>query len=100
MSVLDLTAETFDGAVSSGTALVDFWASWCGPCKAQGPVVEAFADKHPEVKVCKVNVDDERELAMRFRVMSIPTLLVFKNGEAAGKTVGLTDMEELEELCK
>ncbi len=100
MSVMPLTAENFDETVASGTTLVDFWAVWCGPCKMQGPVVEAFADKHPEVKVCKVDVDEQPVLASRFEIMSIPTLIAFKNGQAVHMTVGLSTLEEIEELCK
>jgi len=100
MSVIQLTNENFDDTIAAGTVLVDFWAAWCGPCRMQSPVVDEFADKHPEVKVGKVNVDEEPELAMRFQVMSIPTLLVFKNGKAAASQVGLCPLEALEELCK
>ncbi len=100
MSVIELTAENFDEAVKDGTSLVDFWAAWCGPCRMQSPIVDAFAEKHPEVKVCKVNVDEQPALAMRFEIMSIPTLMVFRSGEAVKKTVGLSGMEEIEEMCR
>ena len=100
MSVLELTTEDFDKETAAGTVLVDFWAVWCGPCKMQSPIVEAFADSHPEVKVCKVNVDEEPALAARFGIMAIPTLAVFRDGAPAGKAVGLSSMEEIEELCK
>ena len=100
MSVLELTKDNFDQTIAQGTTLVDFWAVWCGPCKMQSPIVDAFAEEHADVKVGKVNVDEEMELAARFGVMSIPTLIVFKDGEIANKTVGLSTMEEIEELCK
>ena len=100
MSVLELTKNNFDETIASGTTLVDFWAVWCGPCKMQGPIVEAFAQAHEDVQVAKVNVDEQMELAARYGIMSIPTLMVFKNGELAAKQVGLSTMEEIEEMCK
>ena len=100
MSVLELTKDNFDETIETGTTLVDFWAVWCGPCKMQSPIVDAFAEAHEDVKVCKVNVDDEPALAARYGIMSIPTLMVFKDGELAEKRVGLSSLEEIEGMCK
>ena len=100
MSVIELTKDNFDETIKTGTTLVDFWAVWCGPCKMQSPIVDAFAESHENVKVGKVNVDEEMALATRYGIMSIPTLMVFKNGELAAKQVGLSTMEEIEEMCK
>ena len=71
--------------------LVDFFATWCGPCKMLSPIVDEIAGERSDIKVCKVNVDDESELAARFNVMSIPTLLVFKNGQLTNQSVGYRD---------
>ena len=100
MSIMELTGKDFDEATASGTVLVDFWAAWCGPCKMQSPIVDAFADKHGDVKVCKVNVDEQPDLAARFGIMSIPTLIVFKDGKLWKKMVGLSSLNEIEEMCK
>ena len=88
--ITNVTKENFDKEVmqAEGTVLIDFWAAWCGPCRMIDPAVEKIAEEHPEVKVCKINIDDEQELAIRHGVMSIPTLLVFKNGEIVKKQIG------------
>ncbi len=90
MSLLKITKENFDDVVlkNEKPVLVDFYADWCGPCKLVGPIVEEIAEEHPEIVVGKINVDNDPELAIRFQVMSIPTLMVFKNGEVTGKTLG------------
>ncbi|MDO4573207.1 MAG: thioredoxin [Clostridia bacterium] len=90
MSVTILTEENFDTEVinGGGTVLVDFWAEWCGPCRMVSPIVEQVAEERPDVKVCKVNIDEQPALAERFQVMSIPTLIVFRGGQAAGTAVG------------
>ena len=91
MSVINITLENFEAEVvkSDIPVLVDFWASWCGPCRMLSPIVDEIADERADIKVCKVNVDEQEELAMRFGIMSIPTLIVFKNGEPVKKTIGV-----------
>ena len=90
MAALKITKDNFQAEVleAKGTVLVDFWASWCGPCKMIGPIIDQIADEREDVKVCKVNVDDEQELAVQFKVMSIPTLLVFKDGQVVNQSLG------------
>ena len=100
MEIKALTLEEFDDVVlkSEKPVLIDFWATWCGPCRMMSPIVDEFAEKHPEVTVCKVNVDDEPELADRFGIFAIPTLIVFENGEVKSKAAGGRDVEGIEEL--
>lgn len=101
MAVLKLTKDNFDAEVlnSELPVLVDFWAEWCGPCRMFSPIVDEFAEENQgKVKVGKVNVDEEPDLAGRYGVMSIPTAILFKNGEIASTLVGLQQKESLEEL--
>ena len=92
------TAENFEQEVlkSDKPVLVDFWATWCGPCRRQAPIIEELAEEG--YAVGKLDVDQEMELAQKYQVMSIPTLIVFKNGEEAARGVGLTPKEKLKEL--
>ena len=96
MAVMHLTKDNFDSVTSSGLVLVDFWATWCGPCRMQAPILneldEQLGDK---VKICKLDVDDEPAIAQRFGVFSIPTLMVFRNGEMISKEVGVHTVEQL-----
>ncbi len=100
MAVVNVTKDNFEEEIlkAEQTVLVDFWAGWCGPCKMLGPIVDQVAQEHPEIKVCKIDIDEQTELAMQYKVMNIPTLLVFKNGEVANQSVGVISKNEILEL--
>ncbi len=102
MSVKAVTKATFEQEVlqSEKPVLLDFWASWCGPCMMVSPIVDEIAEEHPEYAVCKVNVDEEGELATMFNIMSIPTLMVFKDGKPTATTVGVRPKEAILEMLK
>lgn len=97
MSVIHITNENFEAEVlgSEKPVLLDFWASWCGPCKALSPVLDEIAAERSDIKVVKAEVDENRELARKYRVMSVPTLLVIKNGETVSRSLGIQSKEKI-----
>lgn len=97
MAIITLTKSNFEEEViqSDKPVLIDFWASWCGPCRMLSPVVDEIADERSDIKVGKVNVDDEPELASRFGVMSIPTLIVMVGGQVRNQSVGVVPKEKI-----
>lgn len=102
MAVIEITKENFEKEVldSEKTVLLDFWASWCGPCRMLSPIVDEIAEEMTEIKVGKVNVDVEGELAETFAVMNIPTLFILKNGEVVDKLVGVYPKSQIIEKLK
>lgn len=102
MSVITLNSDNFKKEVldCEKTVLVDFWASWCGPCRMLSPIVDAIAQERSDIKVGKVNVDDADALASEFSIMSIPTLIVFKNGKVVCQSSGVRPKEQILEMLK
>lgn len=102
MSVLDVTAENFEEEVlkSEKPVLVDFYADWCGPCKMLSPIIDQVANENEDIKVCRINIDNEEGLAVQYGIMSIPTLLVFKSGEVSNQTIGVVSKSEILEMLK
>lgn len=98
MAVITLTSENFDEVINSNPkVLIDFWAAWCGPCRMLSPVVDEIAEENEDdtIVIGKVNVDDEMDLAQQYGIMSIPTLLVFKNGELSETSIGVKSKDDI-----
>ncbi len=100
MSVLHITKENYEQEVvkSEKPVLIDFWASWCMPCRMVSPIIDEIAGEREDVKVCKINVDEQPELAAKFGIMSIPTLVVMKNGEITNKSLGARPKQQILDL--
>lgn len=100
-NVIHANTQKFQELLSQNEVVfVDFFATWCGPCKMLAPIIEQLADKHPEVKVVKIDVDQEPSLAMQYQVQSIPTLITFKNGQPTQRQLGFMPLEALENMLK
>ena len=102
MAIIDLTKENFQAEItkSDKPVLVDFWAVWCGPCQMMAPILHELEAEMPDVQIGKVNVDEQMDLARQFRVVSIPTLIIFKNGQEVQRMVGVTSKEKLKDALK
>lgn len=100
MAVNVTTDQSFEQDTATGVALVDFWATWCGPCRMQSPVVEALSEEMPEVNFYKLDVDHNPETARKFRIMSIPTLMIKKDGQVVDQIVGYHPKEQLQQILQ
>lgn len=98
--VVELGKDNFQSFISDGLVLIDFWAPWCGPCRMQTPILEELAEKMPDVKFAKINVDDDPELAAQYGVNTIPFLLIFKDGKIANQFVGMRQADVLESALR
>lgn len=100
MEIIELTSETFDAEVlqSDRLVIVDFWATWCTPCRMLAPILEEVAAERTDIKICKINVDEAQDIAEKYGVMSLPILIFFENGEAVDESLGLISKDQLVSL--
>ena len=100
MEIIELTSETFDAEVlqSDRLVIVDFWATWCTPCRMLAPVLEEIAAERTDIQICKINVDEAQDIAEKYGVMSLPILIFFENGEAVNESLGLISKDQLVSL--
>lgn len=98
MSVININSSNFDEIIKSGVVVVDFFANWCGPCKMLSPIIEEVSNEMNDVVFAKINVDESSDIAGKFSVMSIPTLIIFKDGVSVSKNVGFLSKSELKEF--
>jgi len=97
LEVLKITNKNFEEEILNGeiTAIVDFYAEWCGPCKMMSPIIDEIATENPNIKVAKINVDENEELAAKYNIMSIPTIIIFKNGNVHKQFIGVTSKNNI-----
>lgn len=97
MSIVSINSNNFESEVinTDSVVLVDFWADWCGPCKMLAPILEDISNERKDIKICKVNVDEENELAIKYNIMSIPTIIAFKNGDIQKRVVGIQSKQAI-----
>ena len=98
MEIINGNESEFNNLVSNGIVLVDFYATWCGPCKMLSPIIDEVAQENDDIKVVKVNVDESSDIALEYKVMSIPTLVVIKNGQEVARSIGVIDKSEIKNM--